>query len=231
MRDCLPYAVLLILIFYLAYFLNRRLTVPSLFRGHWGCAVIIVGGFTAVVAMLTCYHEGWPYYHLSLIYPHIDPDKVKMSQQRVWLAFVVLQLLSITVGLLDELFRQRSRFRQKLSRMREQKPAAPVQASSLTLKAGYKKVIVPLDEIRYAEAMDNYVCLHLVGDRQQMSQTTLTAFLRQLPPEEFVRIHKSFVVSRRHVDRYTRQQVFIRDLSRPLPVGRTYVSAVQAFFQ
>lgn len=79
--------------------------------------------------------------------------------------------------------------------------------------------------------MDNYVCLHLVGDRQQMSQTTLTAFLRQLPPEEFVRIHKSFVVSRRHVDRYTRQQVFIRDLSRPLPVGRTYVSAVQAFFQ
>lgn len=125
MRDCLPYAVLLILIFYLAYFLNRRLTVPSLFRGHWGCAVIIVGGFTAVVAMLTCYHEGWPYYHLSLIYPHVDPDKVKMSQQRVWLAFVVLQLLSITVGLLDELFRQRSRFRQKLSRMREQKPAAP----------------------------------------------------------------------------------------------------------
>lgn len=99
--------------------------------------------------------------------------------------------------------------------------------SSITLKADYKCVVIPVADILYIEAMDNYVRLHLVDDRYQMSKTTLTSLLDQLPAELFIRIHKSFVVARSHISRYTAQQVFIRGIERPLPIGRTFVDEVR----
>ena len=82
-------------------------------------------------------------------------------------------------------------------------------------------------DIRYIEAMDNYVRIHLTGNRLQMSKTTLTSLLSQLPPRQFIRIHKSFIVSRAHIDSYTRQQVYIKGIGRPLPVGRNFVDAIK----
>lgn len=228
-HDRPSYALLLICIFYLSYLTNRKVCIPLLFHRRQGIlfALLIFGSFISVIAALTYFHEGWPFYNLSRIYPHVDLGKVEMSQQRVWLAFIVVQLFSITIGLLDELIRQRDHIRQAASQIQEQ-PATP---DYLTLKSGYKNVIIPLADILYIEAMDNYVRLHLADGRQQMSQITLTSLTRQLPVDQFVRIHKSFVVARRHVDRYTRQQVYIRSLNRPLPIGRTYATAVQKYFQ
>lgn len=130
------------------------------------------------------------------------------------------------VGAVDYLHKPFSfdRFRQAVARVRQRRP----DTAHLTLKSGYKNVVIALTDILYIEAMDNYVRLHLVSGRQQMSQTTLTSLLAQLPADQFVRIHKSFVVSCRHVDRYTRQQVYLHGLNRPLPIGRTFVSAVLA---
>lgn len=57
------------------------------------------------------------------------------------------------------------------------------------------------------------------------------ALARQLPSNQFVRIHKSFVVSLLHVKSYTRQQVYIHHVVRPLPVGRTFAATVQSYLK
>lgn len=92
----------------------------------------------------------------------------------------------------------------------------------ITLKSGYKNVVINLDDICFAEAQNNYVCLFLTDKRQVRSQTTLTILLEQLPETQFVRIHRSFVVSRSYVTRFNRRQVFIKDYDNPIPIGRTY---------
>ena len=39
---------------------------------------------------MTYYHEGWPFYRLTQIYPQVDIGKIQMSQQRIWLSFLTV---------------------------------------------------------------------------------------------------------------------------------------------
>ena len=93
---------------------------------------------------------------------------------------------------------------------------------TIIVKADYKNVVVPVADIIYLEAMDNYVCLHLTNGQQLVTQTPLSSLEAQLPEPLFVRIHKSFVIARRQVERYSRQLVFLRGVPHPIPIGRTY---------
>ena len=94
--------------------------------------------------------------------------------------------------------------------------------ASITVKVNYKNCVVMLSDIVYLEAMDNYVHLHLAGGRLLVTQTTLASLIEQLPADKFLRIHKSFVIARRYIERYTRQQMFLRGVSQPISIGRTY---------
>lgn len=140
-------------------------------------------------------------------------------------AYTEYALEGFEVGAVDYLHKPFSyeRFANALSRVQNRQPVVP----SITLKAEYKNVIIPLADILYIEAMDNYVRLHMSDSRQLMSKMTLTSLFSLLPPHQFVRIHKSFVVSLTQIDSYTRQQVYIKGISRPLPVGRNYADAVK----
>jgi DNA-binding LytR/AlgR family response regulator len=51
-----------------------------------------------------------------------------------------------------------------------------------------------------------------------------------LPPGEFVRIHRSFVVPVSKIKSFTRQEVRLAG-GKALPVGRQYVAAVKDLFK
>lgn len=116
------------------------------------------------------------------------------------------------------------RFVQAIEKVRRRQQTQP---QTITIKSDYKNVIVDIDEILYFEAMDNYVRYHLADGSNLTTQVTLTSQLALLPATLFVRIHKSFVVSKRYVERFNRQQVILRGVKSPLPVGRTFVQAVK----
>ena len=94
----------------------------------------------------------------------------------------------------------------------------------LLLKADYKNVIVPFHAILYIEAVDNYV--HVVQENGAVVQSKIPLHRveEQLPAEEFVRIHRSFIVARGKVARFSRSEVVLRAQSRHLPVGRKYAA-------
>lgn len=118
------------------------------------------------------------------------------------------------------------RFSTAIERARRRMPDA---SQSLIVKSEYKRVVVPIAELLYVEARDNYVCLFLMGGRRVMTLSSLSAMLRQLPSDAFVRIHRSFAVARQHVVGYTRQAVFLRGVEAPIPVGRTYADSLVQF--
>ncbi len=53
---------------------------------------------------------------------------------------------------------------------------------------------VNYDNIVYAEALQNYVCIHL-ENRKLVTYITLTMLENQLPADLFVKVHKSYIVS------------------------------------
>lgn len=68
----------------------------------------------------------------------------------------------------------------------------------LEIRDGTQRVFIDPAEILWAEAAGNYVELHLAG-RSHLQRQTLTALEQDLSDQDFVRIHRSRIVNRRHV--------------------------------
>lgn len=89
----------------------------------------------------------------------------------------------------------------------------------IVLKSEYKNVTIPINIILYIESVDNYVKVHLADDSSVFSKIPLRGMEEQLPPGEFVRIHRSFVVARNRIARFTHSEVTLSKTGKILPRG------------
>ena len=63
----------------------------------------------------------------------------------------------------------------------------------------YALVKIPIPDITYIEGMKDYVKIYLATARKPvLTKSTLKAIEEKLPPQKFMRVHKSFIV---HVDK------------------------------
>ena len=63
----------------------------------------------------------------------------------------------------------------------------------IVVKDRHKIHIIPIDQIRYIESMDDYVMIYTKEGRH-MKQKTMKYFETGLDPNNFVRIHRSYIV-------------------------------------
>jgi DNA-binding LytR/AlgR family response regulator len=69
----------------------------------------------------------------------------------------------------------------------------------LFVKSNGRLERVNLNEILFVEAMQNYIIIHRASGKLVVYMT-LSSLEKQLPPDRFMRVHKSFVTSLGHVD-------------------------------
>ncbi len=77
---------------------------------------------------------------------------------------------------------------------------AGAPAERILVRDGAKVVVIPVADLDYAEAQDDYVGLHTKG-RVHLKQQTLAELEVSLDPARFVRIHRSYILN---VERLTR---------------------------
>lgn len=127
--------------------------------------------------------------------------------------------------LTPERFDHTARRIQEFWEMREKAIAYSVlfEKETLTIKEGHYKIKVPLPEIIYLEAMNNYTKI-VTGDKRHLVLATLSNFMDQLPAAKFRRIHRSYVVAFDKVKELRGAEILIG--SHTLPVGKTYRQSV-----
>ncbi len=81
---------------------------------------------------------------------------------------------------------------------------------------------IQLNEIIYLESLSDYVQIHII-DGSVTTKETITFFEESLP-DYFIRIHRSFIVNRQHIDSFTSKNVEIN--GKELPISRTYKKRV-----
>ncbi len=92
----------------------------------------------------------------------------------------------------------------------------------LFVKADRKTIRIPFEEILYVEGIKDYV--RIIMSRQNvMTKVSIGHFLKELPPDRFVQIHKSFIVAYDKIKAYTAHDVEIGDVE--IPIGRMYKDA------
>jgi len=62
----------------------------------------------------------------------------------------------------------------------------------VVVKTGSRINVIPVDEITYIEAQDDYVMIY-TPEKKYLKQKTMKFFEAHLPREEFVRIHRSYI--------------------------------------
>jgi DNA-binding LytR/AlgR family response regulator len=87
-----------------------------------------------------------------------------------------------------------------------------------------KKVIkIYLSEIKYIEGLSEYVQIY-TDKRKVIVKTSLTLMEEKLPTEQFLRIHKSYIISVSKIEAFTANTIEIQN--KELPIGRSYKNVV-----
>jgi len=97
---------------------------------------------------------------------------------------------------------------------------AAAKDSSLFIKTGYEQVKVLLDEIMYIQSAGNYVQFILTNQKKVLARSTMAETAGMLPPENFVRIHRQYIVGKKHVRKMDKSSVTLEGFT--LPVGAGY---------
>ena len=96
----------------------------------------------------------------------------------------------------------------------------PEKESFLFIKSDYKLNKIAFDSIKYIEGLGEYVKIH-TPDKIHITLAAMKDLERSLPDKEFIRIHKSYIVSVKNILSYNKQEVKITGNIK-LPVGRVF---------
>jgi DNA-binding LytR/AlgR family response regulator len=107
--------------------------------------------------------------------------------------------------------------------MQEAALFAQPAASWLYVKSDKRIEKIELNDILYAETLGNYIIIHLPG-KKIIAYLTLKSLESQLPADEFIKIHQSYLVNSSRITAIEGNEVKIDEKS--LPVSRNYRDAV-----
>jgi DNA-binding LytR/AlgR family response regulator len=87
------------------------------------------------------------------------------------------------------------------------------------VKANQKLIKVAYADIYYVEAFADYVKIFL-DDKKIVTLQTMKNMEKRLPSEYFSRVHRSFIVNRKHVGSFSTSMCEVKDIR--IPIGKNY---------
>lgn len=87
------------------------------------------------------------------------------------------------------------------------------------IKTDYRLMKVLLTDILYIEGMRDYRCV-IMSSGKILTLTTFTDLTEQLPCSLFVRVHKSYIVSLKHIKSIEHHRIYIKD--QIIPISESY---------
>lgn len=125
------------------------------------------------------------------------------------------------------------RFRTAVSRAAEyhafqNRPKGKPPEPFIMVKSEYRVLRIPLAAIEYIEGMDSYVKIY-AGAKPVLSLMSMRAILALLPEDEFLRVHRSFIVPVSRIGSIRNKTIHTG--TREIPIGGTYGQAVEEWLK
>ncbi|MEL7145976.1 MAG: LytTR family DNA-binding domain-containing protein [Bacteroidota bacterium] len=103
-------------------------------------------------------------------------------------------------------------------------PEPQKKIEAIRITSNRKSHLLMPDDIQYVESLGNYVKIHTV--EQSLVSKEKISKLQERLPEEFLRIHRSFLVNTNHIQSFGKEFLMIND--QQLNISRTYKKAVSS---
>ncbi|BFG70060.1 MAG: hypothetical protein RLZZ429_1158 [Bacteroidota bacterium] len=96
-----------------------------------------------------------------------------------------------------------------------------VQLNSLFIKVNYEIMKINLKDIDLIEALDDYIKIY-IKPNPVLTLMTLKSIQEKLPPRDFVRVHRSFIIPIAKIEKFSKSKVWIA--GKEIPIGSSYSS-------
>lgn len=103
-----------------------------------------------------------------------------------------------------------------------------VDSHYLFIRADFSLIKIPIADIIYIEALDDYLKIYIQDQKTLVARMTMKAILEKLPASKFVRTHRSFIVATERIKALRAKFVLVDRLE--IPVGRNYLEEVEKKF-
>jgi len=93
------------------------------------------------------------------------------------------------------------------------------ERESLFVKDGHNWIQIKFNDILYIQGEDNYVSI-FEKDKRTLTRITLTELQSKLPEDQFLRVHKSYIVAIFKIEKAETHQLIINNFK--IPVSKVY---------
>jgi two-component system LytT family response regulator len=111
-----------------------------------------------------------------------------------------------------------------LKDMIESAANSPLQRERIVVKSGSSIIVIPVDDIIYLEAADDFVKIH-TRKGQWLKNKTMAHFEQQLDANRFIRVHRSYIVNISEITRldpYEKDShILVLKSGEKIPVSKT----------
>ena len=200
-----------------SYFFNLLLVPKYLSKGRhlkfalYTLYTIIVSVFlSSIVAMISFIVLA------DLQWSEMNPVVADLFQMGIIIYFIAILFSFI------HLYHSNKQHREQIAELKETKEKNIKK--TIKVKSNRNSVSIALDDIQYIESLSDYVKIHTASDTI-ITKEKIGALAQKLP-EQFVRIHRSFLINQNRLEAYGHD--FIQIGSEKLPLGRKYKKEAMA---
>ena len=111
---------------------------------------------------------------------------------------------------------------------RGKKTIETIEKPFLCFRIDYSLVKVLIEDLVLIEGLDNYLKLHIENQKPLIVRSTMKAILAKLPVNEFVQVHRSFIVPIKKINLVRNKIISIGE--QEVPLGSRYESDFFQFF-
>lgn len=92
------------------------------------------------------------------------------------------------------------------------------------VKSDRKMIKIDFTEVNYIESLADYLKIHL-KDKAILTRETITSIEAKLPKRDFLRIHRSYIISISKIESFTNE--FVEINKKAVPISRSYKNDVK----
>lgn len=92
------------------------------------------------------------------------------------------------------------------------------------IKENYASIKIELGNIFFIESIDDYLKVHLKTGETHLSRMTMKSIIEKLPAEEFIRVHRSFILPKNLIKNIRNKTIYLENSE--IPIGISYEEEV-----
>jgi DNA-binding LytR/AlgR family response regulator len=93
-------------------------------------------------------------------------------------------------------------------------------SKNIFIRADFSLIKIPVSDVLYIEGFADYLKIYIKDRKTIMARMPMKDMMEKLPADEFIRVHRSFILPFHKIEAVRGTTIFIGN--REFPIGRTY---------